>query len=178
MSNVFPDGSKEFPSESFEDVLRANEDYAATFQDQNLTGSAAKGIAVVTCMDSRIDPLGVLGMHAGDVKIIRNAGARVTSDVLRTITLAHFLLNVSRVLVMPHTECKMSSATDEQIWDHIYEEHGVDTRSLNFHTVQDQLAALELDVQKIRSSPLLPSSIVVGGAIYDVATGKLNPVNG
>lgn len=177
MSSAFPEDSDGFPQEQFADVLAANATYAETFQDQHLTGNAAKGLAVVTCMDSRIDPLGVLGMKAGDVKIVRNAGARVTSDVLRTLTLAHYLLNVSRILVMPHTNCKMSSATDEQIWDLIYQDYGVDTRSLNFHTVKDQLAALALDVQKIRSAPLLPDGITVGGVIYDVATGKINPVD-
>ena len=177
MTNVFSDSSKGFPQEQFTDILKANTAYAEEFQDQNLTGSAAKGLAVVTCMDSRIDPLGVLGMKAGDVKIVRNAGARVTSDVLRTLTLAHFLLNVSRILVMPHTNCKMSSATDAEIWDLIYQDYGVDTRSLNFHTVQDQMGALALDVQKIRSAPLLPDSVTVAGAIYDVKTGKINPVD-
>lgn len=176
MTNAFPNADRGFPQDRFTDVLEANSVYAESFQDQNLTGSAAKGLAVVTCMDSRIDPLGVLGMRAGDVKIVRNAGARVTSDVLRTLTLAHYLLNVSRILVMPHTNCKMASATDEQIWDLIYEDFGVDTRSLNFHTVQDQMGALALDVQKIRSSPLIPDEIAVGGAIYDVATGRINPV--
>ncbi|MFZ1362119.1 MAG: carbonic anhydrase [Candidatus Nanopelagicales bacterium] len=176
MANVFSDSEKHFPQSEFADVLEANSVYAESFQDQHLTGSAAKGLAVVTCMDSRIDPLGVLGMRAGDVKIVRNAGARVTSDVLRTLTLAHYLLNVSRILVMPHTSCKMASATDEQIWDLIYEDFGVDTRSLNFHTVQDQMGALALDVQKIRSAPLLPKDITVGGALYDVATGRINPV--
>lgn len=177
MTSVFPDGFKDFPTDVFADVLESNIGYAESFHDQNLTGNAAKGIALVTCMDSRIDPLGVLGMNAGDAKIVRNAGARVTSDVLRTLTLAHYLLNVSRILVMPHTKCKMSSATDAEIWDHIYEEYSVDTRSLNFHTVRNQMEALALDVQKIRSSPLLPASVTVGGAVYDVATGKINPVS-
>lgn len=177
MASAFPDSQKQFPENQFADVLEANSKYAESFQDQHLTGRAAKGLAVVTCMDSRIDPLGVLGMQAGDVKIVRNAGARVTSDVLRTLTLAHYLLNVSRILVMPHTNCKMASATDEQIWDLIYEDFGVDTRSLNFHTVKDQMAALALDVQKIRSAPLLPSDVTVGGALYDVATGRINPVD-
>lgn len=177
MTNVFGDSPPSFPSEQFTDVLDANRKYAADFKDQNLTGSAARGLALVTCMDSRISPLGLLGMKSGDVKIIRNAGARVTADVLRTITLAHYLLNVSRVLVMPHTQCKMASATDEQIWEFIYEEHGVDTRSLDFQTVDDQLLSLKQDVQAIRSNPLLPNDLVVGGAIYDVKTGEILPVD-
>lgn len=177
MASAFPTGSSGFPGEQFADVLEANEAYAKTFHDQHLTGDAAKEIALVTCMDSRIDPLGLLGMKAGDVKIVRNAGARVTTDVVRTLTLAHYLLNVTRILIMPHTNCKMASATDEQIWNLIYEEYGVDTRSLDFHTVPDQLAGLAHDVQKVRSAPLLPDSVTVAGALYDVKSGKIIPVD-
>ncbi|MFZ1854514.1 MAG: carbonic anhydrase, partial [Candidatus Nanopelagicales bacterium] len=109
----------QFPTESFGDVLAANQDFAAAFRDQHLTGNAARELAVVTCMDSRINPLELLGMKAGDVKILRNAGARVTDDVSRTLLLAAYLLNVRRVLVMPHTNCKMASATEEQIHQQI-----------------------------------------------------------
>jgi carbonic anhydrase len=167
----------EFPTDSFEDLLAANQDFVEHFTDQHLTGRAAKGLAVVTCMDSRINPLAVLGMQAGDVKILRNAGARVTDDVLRTLVLASYLLNVKRVLVMPHTDCKMASATEDQIHELIQAEYGVDTRSIEVRVVPDQLEALARDVTRIRSYPLLPDDLAVGGAIYDVTTGELNPVD-
>ena len=83
--------------------------------DSELTGKAARGLGVVTCMDSRIDPLGLLGLKPGDAKILRNAGARVTDDVLRTLVLAVYLLGVERVLVMPHTDCGMSKVTDADV---------------------------------------------------------------
>lgn len=164
-----------FPKDRFEDVLAANAEFSADFEWAGLTGRARKGLAVVTCMDSRIDPLSALGMSAGDVKILRNAGARVTDDVLRTLVLAGYLLGVERVLVMPHTECRMAGTSEAAIHEVITEEFGVDTRSLEFHTVEDQRAALARDVQRIRSHPLLPPGIVVGGAIYQVATGQLVP---
>jgi carbonic anhydrase len=164
-----------FPQESFVDVLAANADFVADHAESELTGWAAKGLAVITCMDSRIDPLRVLGMQAGDVKILRNAGARVTEDVLRTLVLAAYLLGVTRVLVMPHTDCKMASATEEQIHDTIRDEYGVETASVEFRTVDDQDAALAYDVRRIRSYPLLPPDLVVAGAIYDVSTGELHP---
>lgn len=165
-----------FPAEVFDDVLSGNEVFASGFADSGLTGKAARGLAVVTCMDSRIDPLGVLGMQAGDVKILRNAGARVTDDVLRTLILATYLLNVSRVLVMPHTECRMTASTESEIHAEIAREHGIDTRSVEFRTVADMEAALITDVVRIRANALLPSTLVVGGAIYDVHTGRLQPV--
>ena len=158
---------------AFDDLLAANEAYAATFSHAGLSGRAARGLAVVTCMDSRIDPLGLLGLKAGDAKILRNAGARVTEDVLRTLVLAVYLLDVHRVLVMPHTDCRMAKSTDEEVHELIADRYGVDTRSIDFHTVPDQDAALRHDLQKIRSSPFLPADLAVGGAIYDVRTGKL-----
>ena len=171
---VYNSGMTEFPSAQFTDVLEANEAYASTFTDMHLTGVALKGLAIITCMDSRISPLALVGMEPGDVKIIRNAGARVTDDVLRTLVLATYLLNVNRVLVMPHTECKMASGSEAAIHAQIKERFDVDTRSMEFRTVDDQTLALQTDLDRIRAFPLLPSSLHVGGAIYDVRTGRLN----
>ncbi|MBM3686998.1 MAG: carbonic anhydrase [Actinobacteria bacterium] len=166
-----------FPESSFSDVLSANEKFAENFAFSGLTGQARRGLAVVTCMDSRIDPLGALGMKPGDAKIIRNAGARVTDDVLRTLVLAGYLLGVERVLVMPHTQCRMAGTTEAEIHATLASEFGVDSRSLEFLTVSDQRAALARDVQRIRSHPLAPSGMVVGGGVYHVETGVLEPVD-
>jgi carbonic anhydrase len=168
----------EFPRLAFADVLAANAEYQSALPPQALNGQAARGLAVVTCMDSRIDPLALLGMKPGDVKILRNAGARVTDDVLRTLILATYLLGVNRVLVMPHTDCKMASASESEIHQAIWTEHHVDTRSVEFRVVDDQLSALRSDVIRIRTAPLLPSDLIVGGAIYDVHSGALQPLDG
>ena len=169
--------SAPFPSEEFADVMSSNSRFAATFEDKGLSGTALRGLAIVTCMDSRISPLEITGMGTGDVKIVRNAGARVTEDVLRTLVLATYLLGVTRVLVMPHTQCRMASGDEAKIHEAIRIQSGVDTRSMEFRTVADQESALVTDVQRIRSFPLLPSNLVVAGAIYDVHTGRLEPVN-
>ena len=126
-------------------------------------------------MDSRIDPLGMLGLSKGDAKILRNAGARVTDDVLRTLVLAAHLLGVTRVLVVPHTGCRMAEQSDDQIHELIQERAGIDTRSLDFGTETDQEGTLRRDLQRIRSYPLLPPGLVVGGAIYDVRSGAVTP---
>lgn len=128
-------------------------------------------------MDSRVDPLRITGMRPGDAKILRNAGARVSDDVLRTLTLATFLLGVKRVLVMPHTDCRMATTTDDEIHAQILRDHGVDTRSLEFRTVTSQSETLESDIVRIRSFPLLPLGLVVAGAIYDVHTGRLEQID-
>ena len=162
--------------ENFADLLASNKEYASAFKSSGLSGEAIKGLAIVTCMDSRIDPLRIVGMKAGDAKILRNAGARVTEDVLRTLILATNLLNVSRVLVMPHTDCKMASGSEEQIHAAIFEKSGIDTRSIEIRTVIDQLAALKSDLVRIEQFPLLPKGISIVGAIYDVKSGSLTKI--
>ena len=161
---------------SFDEILAANQEFQKSFQSQDLTGFAVKGLAIVTCMDSRIEPLKVVGMKGGDAKILRNAGARVTEDVLRTLVLATHLLGVKRVLVMPHTDCRMASADEPTIHQTIFDASGIDTRSIEIRTVSDQLAALKTDVTRILTYPLLPQGIEVMGAIYDVKSGKLEKI--
>ncbi|MEV4081854.1 carbonic anhydrase [Nonomuraea fuscirosea] len=159
---------------AFDDVYSANAKFAESFGSSGLTGRAARGLAVVTCMDSRIDPLGLLGLQPGDAKILRNAGARVTDDVLRTLVLAVYVLGVNRVLIMPHTDCGMTKVTDSEVHA-LTRDHGVDTRSLEFHTVPDQNEALKHDLTRIRTTPFLPPGMPVAGGIYDVHTGRLTP---
>jgi carbonic anhydrase len=165
----------DFPFGAFEDVLQANEVYAKQFLDEGLGGRAARGLALVTCMDSRIDPLAMLGMRPGDMKIIRNAGARVTDDVLRTLVLAVHLLGVRRILVVPHTNCKMASGDDASVHDALSRATGLDTRWMEIGTTPDQIAALQQGLTRIRTMPYIPSDVVVAGAIYDVANGRLDP---
>ena len=177
MSFKYDLGVMSFPHSDFSDVLSANEQFVSGFQYSELTGSAKKGLAIVTCMDSRISPLAVTGMQAGDAKILRNAGARVTDDVLRTLVLASYLLGVDRVLVMPHTDCRMAIADEASIHATINEQFGVDTSSLEFRTVSNQRQALTEDVARIRSYSLLQKGVSVAGAIYNVSTGQLEPVD-
>jgi len=161
---------------SFDDVLSANSAYAQRFTDIGRPGRAARGLAVVTCMDSRISPLDMLGLEDGDAKILRNAGARVTDDVLRTLVLAVHLLGVTRVMVVAHTDCRMASVTDAEVHRSIANGAGIDTRSLDFQTLSDQQETLLADVQRIRSWPYLPVDLPVAGFVYDVRTGRLGVV--
>lgn len=159
----------------FADVLAANDRWAASYRWAGLEARAARHLAVLTCMDSRIDPLGMLGLQPGDAKILRNAGARVTDDVLRTLVLASYLLGVERVMVVAHTRCAMASHDEPGIHAAIARAGGPDTRSLSFLTTDDPEAAIRADVQKMASSPYL-EGIGVGGFIYDLDTGKLRAV--
>ncbi len=160
----------------FDDVLAANARYRAGFRDSGLQGVAAKGLAVLTCIDSRIDPLAMLGLEPGDAKIIRNAGARVTDDALRSIVLAVNLLGVNRVCVVQHTSCAMVGTTDEELRSRIGGERGADASGWSFLAMSDQRRTLQGDIEAIEACELLPSDLVVGGFLYDVHTGELAPV--
>jgi carbonic anhydrase len=160
---------------AFADVLAANEAYAAQYRLAELEARAAKGLGVLTCMDSRIDPLAMLGLVPGDAKILRNAGARVTDDVLRTLVLASYLLAVDRVMVVAHTKCRMGSGDEDSVHAAIREAGGPDTRSISFQTTSDQEAALRADVQRVRSWPYL-ADLAVGGFLYDLDTGRIRQV--
>jgi carbonic anhydrase len=163
------------PDDVFADVLAANATHAEQFSPVAREGKAAKRLALLTCMDSRIDPLAMLGLSAGDAKILRNAGARVTDDVLRTLVLASYLLDVDRVMVVAHTNCRMAGGSEDDVHKAVMEAGGPDTRSLSFLTTDDQESSVCHDVQRIRSWPYLPG-LAVGGFVYDLQNGALRRV--
>ena len=157
----------------FDDLLEANRRFAADFDLGGFDGVARAGVALVTCMDSRIDPLRMLGLTHGDAKIFRNPGGRVTPQALEALVLGVHLLNVRRVLVVPHTRCAMASATEEQLRVRVGESAGVDASWQSFGVVTDQVDQLRQDVAKVRTHPLIAGRAAVGGFLYDVDTGLL-----
>jgi carbonic anhydrase len=158
----------------FDDLLAANREYAEHFDMAGFDGIAHAGIAIITCMDSRLAPLAMVGLKPGDAKIFRNPGGRVTEQALEALVLGAHLLHVERILVVPHTRCAMTASTQQELRDQIGESAGVDADWQFFSVVEDQLAALEEDVQRVRTHPLIPKSVLVGGFMYDVDTGLLD----
>lgn len=158
----------------FDDLLDANRRFAETFDLGGFDGVAHAGIAIVTCMDSRIDPLGMLGLKPGDAKIFRNPGGRVTPQALEALVLGVHLLRVERILVVPHTRCAMASASQEELRERVSVSAGQDASWQTFGVVEDQRAALADDVHKVRAHPLIPDSTAVGGFLYDVDSGLLD----
>ncbi|MBA2952418.1 carbonic anhydrase [Nocardioides sp. MAH-18] len=158
---------------SFDDLLAANREFAADFSYGGFDGVARAGVAIVTCMDSRIDPLGIIGLEPGDAKIFRNPGGRVTEAALEAIVLGVHLLNVRRVLVVPHTRCAVASNSEETLRERVAASAGVDATWQRFHVIEDQVATLGLDVHRVTSHPLIPDTVEVGGFVYDVDTGLL-----
>lgn len=157
----------------FDDLLAANARYAESFTLAGFDGVAHSGVAVVTCMDSRLDPLGMLGLQPGDAKIFRNPGGRVTDAALEALVLGVHLLGVDRVLVVPHTQCAMAAYTEAELRDRVGAASGQDVEWTRWSVVADQEAALREDIARVRSHPLMPDRVAVGGFMYDVDTGRL-----
>ncbi len=163
-------------SADFDDLLAANRAFAQDFALAGFDGVAHAGVALVTCMDSRIDPLGMLGLKPGDAKIFRNPGGRVTEAALEALVLGVHLLKVERILVVPHTRCAMASNTEAELQERVSASAGQDASWHHFHVVEDQALSLRQDVSKVKAHPLIPDSIPVGGFLYDVDTGLLDQI--
>ena len=157
----------------FDDLLAANRTFAETFALSGFDGIAHAGVAVVTCMDSRIDPLGMLGLKPGDAKIVRNPGGRVTPAAMEALVLGVNLLSVKRVLIAQHTRCTMASNTEPEIRAKITAASGQDASWHPFAVISDQKACLQDDVRRVLAHPLIPDGVAVGGFLYDVDTGLL-----
>ena len=159
--------------DDFSDLMAANRAFADDFQLGGFDGVAHAGVAIVTCMDSRIDPLRMLGLQHGDAKIFRNPGGRVTSAALEALVLGVHLLGVERILIVPHTRCAMASNSEAELRERVGASAGQDASWQGFHVIEDQRAALLSDVRAVRSHPLIGDQVAVGGFMYDVDTGLL-----
>ncbi|CAN5760655.1 carbonic anhydrase [soil metagenome] len=162
--------------DEFADLIAANRCYAETHDLSGFDGIAHAGVAIVTCMDSRIDPLRMVGLDPGDAKIIRNPGGRVTELAMEALVLGVHLLQVRRILVVPHTRCAVATTTEAEVRAAITAASGVDASWQQFHVVDDQRRALADDLQRVRTHPLVGDRAIVGGFIYDVDSGLLHPL--
>lgn len=159
-------------TDAFADLLAANAEYAAR-HDHRFDGIAHAGIAMVTCMDSRLEPLEMIGLRVGDAKILRTPGGRVTPAALLGCIVGVHLLSVERILVVPHTQCMMAKGDDDYVRGRIAEATGADASGLVFGAEPDQLSALREDVALLRGHPLIAGRAQVGGFMYEVETGLM-----
>lgn len=157
------------------DLLRANATYADGF-----TGAAPKlprrRLFVVTCMDARIDPPRLLGLEPGDAHIVRNAGGRVTDDVIRSLVLSSVLLGTRHAVVIHHTDCGLGGASDDQVRADL-RGHGVDVGDMRMGAFGDLDDSVREDVAALSAHPLAGSTIAVWGYVYDVGDGRLRGVD-
>jgi carbonic anhydrase len=162
----------------FDELLEANRAAAEGFALAGLPPAAAKGFGLVTCMDTRIEPLAMLGLRPGDAKILRNAGGRVTPDVLRSLVLATRLLSVRGIAVMQHTECALAGIGEEEVVERLEKSGTEAAASWEFLAMDDPDRALREDVERVRTCPLLPEGVAVEGWRYDVASGLIERIVG
>jgi len=152
-----------------DEIREANLSYASKFAKGDLPMPPGRRFAVVTCMDARLDPAKFLGLDEGDAHVIRNAGAVVTDDALRSLIISHHLLGTQEAVVIAHTDCGMLTFKDEELQDRL------DT-DVEFHAFPDVEENVRSGVRKIRESSLLPDSFAARGFVYDVRTGELREV--
>jgi carbonic anhydrase len=161
----------------FEDLLAANADYAKDFAYGGFDGIAHAGVGVVTCMDSRIPPLEMLGLKPGDAKVLRSAGGRVTEVTMTGLVLGVQLLGVRRIMIIPHTRCAMAAMSEDDLRAKVETAAGKPAGYLPIHVIPDQLEALRHDVTAVRDHPLIGDDILVGGFMYDVDNGRLSQID-
>jgi carbonic anhydrase len=149
-------------------MLEANEEWARRFPGSKPV-QPARAVAIVACMDSRMPLFGLLGLDVGDAHVIRNAGGRVTDDVLRSLALSSHVLGVDTVVVMQHTRCGLAGVTDEEL-------RALTGADLGFFPIDDHAAALREDVELLAGTPYLAPVRIVGGFVYDVESGRLDDV--
>ncbi len=159
----------------FADLVTSNTRYAATFDAADLQPSPTQGLAVLTCMDCRIDTGSVFGLDPGAAHVVRNAGARATDDALRSLILSTNKLGVRRIAVVHHTYCGVNT-TFEDVRDSVQDVSGTDPAGIDFHLYADPESALLEDLDRIAACPYLPEGVPVGGFVYDVATGRITGI--
>jgi carbonic anhydrase len=149
-------------------LIEANEQYAAA-RAGVADAHPGRRLAVVTCMDARIDVFAALGLHLGEALVIRNAGGRVTDDVLRSLALASHVLGVETVVVMQHTKCGLTGVTDEELQE-------ITGRDLGFLSIADHDRAMREDVETLATTSYLGPLKVIAGFVFDVETGHIDDV--
>lgn len=175
-----------------DEVLKSNDLYAESFGEKgSLALPPARGFAILTCMDARLDPAKYGGLAEGDAHVIRNAGGRASDDAIRSLVISYKLLGTREWFVIHHTNCGMEFFTDEVIRDLLgksletaalgeagFYDVGVgpgstEAKYIDWLTISDQASSVTEDVIRIKAHPLVPARIVVHGFIYDVTTGRL-----
>jgi len=156
--------------------MKANEDYARSFDRSKLAMPPAKKLAVVACMDARLTVEEVLGLRTGDAHIIRNAGGIVTEDEIRSLIISYKLLGTREFMVINHTDCGMLTFTDEELQGKLKADTGTDAGSLTFHSFKNLEDNVIAQVRKIKDNPFIPNDIPVRGFIFDVHTGELKEI--
>jgi carbonic anhydrase len=160
---------------STDDLLRNNEAYAASFDKGDLPLPPARKVAVLACMDARVNPNGILGLHEGDAHVIRNAGGVVTDDEIRSLAISQRLLGTEEIILMHHTDCGMLTFTDDDFKRSIQDDVGIKP-AWAAEAFPDLDEDVRQSIGRIKASPFIPRKDSVRGFVYEVETGRLREV--
>ena len=158
-----------------DELVAANSRYADDFDKGDLPLPPARRVAVLACMDARLDPARVLGLSEGDAHVIRNAGGVASDDAIRSLTISQRLLGTQEIVVIHHTDCGMETFSDDQLKATIVAETG-QRPAFAFEAFPDARADVVQTIRRIRTSPFIPHTDQVRGFVYDVRTGTLEEV--
>jgi carbonic anhydrase len=158
-----------------DELLQNNEAYAESFDKGDLPLPPAKGVAIVACMDARLNVHGMLGLQEGDAHVIRNAGGVITDDEIRSLAISQRLLDTREIILIHHTDCGMLTFSDDELKQQIQDDVGIKP-----HFPMESFTDLESDVRqsiaRIQASPFIPHKDSVRGFVYEVETGRLREV--
>jgi carbonic anhydrase len=158
-----------------DEFAKANDAYASSFQKGHLPMPPGRRVAVVTCMDARLDPARFLGLEEGDAHVIRNAGGRA-EDAIRSLVISEQLLGTNTIVVIHHTDCGMLTFSNDDLRTKVKQELHANADHIDFLPFKDLEQSVRDDVALLKASPLIPNNIEISGFIYDVRSGRLLPV--
>ncbi len=158
-----------------DELLENNASYAESFEKGDLPLPPARGVAVVACMDARLDVHKILGLEEGDAHVIRNAGGVITDDEVRSLAISQRLLGTREIILIHHTDCGMLTFSDDELKQQIQDEVGVKPH-FSLESFSDLEEDVRQSIRRIQSSPFIPHKDSVRGFIYEVETGRLREV--
>jgi carbonic anhydrase len=158
-----------------DELLGNNESYAQSFDQGSLALPPAKGVAVLTCMDARLDIHKILGLHEGDAHVIRNAGGVVTDDAIRSLTISQRLLGTEEIMLVHHTDCGMLTFVDDDVKRQIQDDIGIKP-PFALEAFGDLEQDVRQSIARIKASPFVPNKDAIRGFVYEVETGRLREV--
>ena len=160
----------------FENFLKANQAYVELHGDLHLSIKPKTKVAIATCMDSRLHVAPALGLALGDAHILRNAGGRVTEDMIRSLVISQQQMGTREIVVLHHTDCGAQTFNNEDFQEHLKCELGVDVSGQDFLPFQDIDESVREDMKLLRECPLIPDDVIISGAVYDVDTGSMREI--
>lgn len=160
----------------FNNFMLANQAYVALHGEEHLPIRPKTKVAIVTCMDSRLHVAQALGLALGDAHILRNAGGRVTDDMIRSLVISQQQLGTREIVVLHHTDCGAQTFTNPEFHEQLQRDLGVDVSDKDFLPFTDIEESVREDMQLLKDSPLIPEDVIINGAVYDVDTGRMTEV--